>query len=261
MPSWLPIRLKKPEDYLSASLAAFAFAAFGVSGNSTLVLTLFVAGSAWLAVYLRWLTAEAGFSATTFGLLVAVSATWPGLIFTAAFFITGSIWARNLQEKKGGRRPVQVWANGGVYAVLLFAHAQSGHHFLLIGALASLTCAASDTAASAAGTRFGNPTYDILTWRKTNAGIDGGVSLAGTMAALGVAVLFSVLALLLFTIEFHDVVTICAIGFSGSIVDSYLGRLCQQTGNRFSLTNDGVNALSTAVSGLFAGLLTNYGMV
>lgn len=213
------------------------------------------------AVFLKWLDKVAALHALVFGVSCDIFAGFQVLVFPAVFLVFGSLFSRTKTEHIRGRSAVQVWSNGGVFAFFLALDAIFPANGFSGAALSSITCAFSDTSASAAGALFPEQTRDIISWRKSPSGTDGGVTIAGFAAAFLSAGFFSSLLLLLFTVSTRACTVIGLIGFSGSVVDSYLGALFQNRKNRFSLTNDDVNLISTAVSALIYLGLDYYGLV
>jgi len=166
---------------------------------------------------------------------------WPWAILLLAFFVSSSVLTRTfgtrkagLAEKfeKGGQRDIgQVLANGGIAA--LFA----GLHFFFPGAswtwmgfAGSLAAVNADTWATELGVL--NPSMPRLVTRlrlQVERGTSGGVSLYGTLAAIGGAALIGLLAGLLGPQDGFCVVIGVTIlsGFLGAMFDSLLGATVQ----------------------------------
>lgn len=249
---------------LSLSIAALCISAVVFSLNPSFQLFFIGFGSVFigtvLAVRLKWLSTEAGFSAFSFGILTVFSGGFESLVFAALFLVSGSLSSKNENSGKG-RRAIQIWANAGTFAFLMSVFAFSGQHEFLVASLASLTCAAADTMASGIGERSRKKTISILTLKSVPPGTDGGISFPGTVAAFATAGTMALAGLPLFTINLKEALAIGAVGFFGSVADSYLGALFQNRGNRFSVSNDGVNALATTGSAAVMWIVFNYGMV
>jgi uncharacterized protein (TIGR00297 family) len=144
-------------------------------------------------------------------------------------------------EAAHGRSASQVMANLGV-AGLIAALAPAGWTVLALAALAE---AAADTSSSEIGLAFSGKTILITTWKPVSPGMDGGISLHGTAAALLVAASLAVAGQLSGLVPAHHAAVIVYAGFLGTLVDSLLGALLERRG---WLTNDLVNLLSTAVA-------------
>jgi uncharacterized membrane protein len=112
----------------------------------------------------------------------------PGL----AFFV-GSSALSGLPGGSGdapSRTLRQVVANGGVaWACLLAASAvpagATAHAALYAGFVGALSAAAADTWATEIGTRYGGAPVSVVSLEPVPAGTSGGVTVAGTLAAVG----------------------------------------------------------------------------
>jgi uncharacterized protein (TIGR00297 family) len=150
-------------------------------------------------------------------------------------------------EGDDGRSGSQVMANLGV-AGLAIALAPMGWPVLALAALAE---AAADTASSEVGMAFPGKTVLITSWRSVPPGMDGGISLTGTVAGLAAATLIAAAGLAMGLVTLGQTRVIIAAGFLGTLLDSLLGALLERRG---WLNNDLVNLLSTAGAGGIAWL-------
>lgn len=201
---------------------------------------------AWLAHGVDWSGALAGCAVAfvlaareirMFYLLLAVFAV------TLAATRLGSERKQQLRiaESSSGRSASQVIANLGV-AALVVALAPPGWAVLAIAALAE---AAADTSSSEIGLAFPGKTVLITTWKPVAPGMDGGISLHGTVAALAGAAIIALAARILGIVPTHHAAIIIYAGFLGALVDSLLGALLEKPG---FLNNDLVNLLSTGAA-------------
>jgi uncharacterized protein (TIGR00297 family) len=219
----------------------------------------------------------------------AVAAGWSWTMLLILYFASSVALTRFRAEAKAGRTmvvvakggardAVQVFANGGVFAlaaVLWLALGWEAWRALAAGALAA---AASDTWATEIGTLSGRPPHSIVSGRPVPTGTSGGVSAPGTAAAIAGAA-FVALAALALGWPRATVAAGFAGGIAGSTIDSLLGatvqarRWCDRcnasterkthgcgattrvVGGITWLDNDVVNALSTACGGLLALLV------
>src|SRR5262249_13494217 len=152
-------------------------------------------------------------------------------------------------EAAAGRSASQVMANLGV-AALLTALAPSAWPALGLAALAEV---AADTSSSEIGMAFSGKTLLITTWKPVPPGMDGGISLRGTAAALAAAGLVALSGRLLGLVPTRQAVIVLCAGFFGTVADSVLGAVLERRG---WLNNDLVNLFSTATAAGIAWGLT-----
>lgn len=135
---------------------------------------------------------------------------------------TGSVVA-----KTGGRDAIQVLANGGVFALAAFlsTHASAGATLLAAAAVGALAASAADTLATELGTLVGGEPRSVIGWRAVPTGTSGGVTVAGSLAMVGGAVLI-VLAAFGMGLTSHVIVAALG-GIAGAIADSLLGAILQ----------------------------------
>jgi uncharacterized protein (TIGR00297 family) len=145
-------------------------------------------------------------------------------------------------EKKEGRTASQVFANVGVAASCAAAYRWHGNSTFVLAMCAALAEAAADTVSSEIGQTSNGEARLITTWRKVPAGTDGGVSLAGTAAGAGAALLLSSAAVLTGLINAQQLLASFTAAFLGTVCDSYLGAALE---SRKVLNNNLVNFLGT----------------
>ena len=178
-------------------------------------------------------------------------------VFVLAF-LTTRLGYRHKQflgtaERRGGRTASQVLANLGAAAACGVASILARQPELwLLGLSAALAEAAADTVSSEYGQATGDKAYLITTWEVVPAGTDGGISLAGTLAAIAAAVLLSLTCAAVGLVPRRWIAVIVAAAVLGMFADSYLGAWLER---RRRLNNDQVNFLSTMIAALLAVLL------
>src|SRR5512137_2635356 len=167
---------------------------------------LLCAGGIALAAYrLHSLSRSGAWGALLTGTIIFGLGGWRWAVLLLAFFISSSLLTRTfarrkaaLNEKfdKGGRRDIgQVLANGGIasiFAGLHFFFPQAAWTWMAFAA--SLAAVNADTWATELGVLNPSMPRLITNWKQVERGTSGGISVVGTLAALGGALLVGVLA-------------------------------------------------------------------
>jgi len=246
---------------------------------------------ALLARRARALAVDGAIAATIIGTL-ALLAGWRWGVLLILYFASSSAMSRlgaahkmartrSVIEKGGERDAVQVLANGGVFAIaaaLAVFVPEYDTRWVALG-VGALAASASDTWATEVGTFVGGIPRSILGFEPVASGMSGGVTLAGTLAALAGAAFVALLAMVL---EWPGRVALATFvgGIAGSTIDSVLGatlqtrRRCercdcaterathdcgtttQHVGGLAWLGNDAVNLICGATGGLLALAIT-----
>lgn len=223
---------------------------------SCLIIVILVIGSTKARVL-----DSSGVAAAVFvGLTVGVLGHWIWLLILLSFLASSHLatkWkfeekkARNMSESDDGHRSwMNVIANGGIptlIATLAFLTENWELGIWVFGA--AVAVATSDTFASEFGCLDDNVRM-ITNFKKCEAGINGGFSRTGQLAALLGAAIMSVLTLIAWfatnestsmDLGIQNSIAVLIIGFLGCQIDSLLGALFE---NRGLLTKGGVNALA-----------------
>lgn len=177
------------------------------------------------------------------------------------FFVLGTVashWKRKekekiglAQENKGKRGMSNAFANGGVAMLCgLMANAVAIDQAMwLHGLAASLAVATGDTLSSELGNLYGKRYFHIHTLKSGPRGLDGVVSLEGTLiglaGSLGIGLSYAFVAEIPVRLDI-----IVFAGLMGNLLDSFYGATLQRIG---WLSNDSVNYLATA-SGAAIGI-------
>jgi len=196
-------------------------------------------------------------------LLLYVGIGLPGLIMLATFFIAGTVATaagRPEKEKlgiaeknKGERTTGQVLANGGVAALAgLLAIIKHKHPVIWqLAAAAALSSATADTLSSELGSIFGRRFYNILTFKKEAKGLDGVISLEGTLLGAAGAGILALLYGISFGMD-ESVWFVVIAGIAGNLADSLLGATLER---KHIIGNDTVNLGNTLFGAITAMLL------
>ncbi len=233
-----------------------------------------------LAFFFRWLTLDGTKSAIVLGAFTYGLGGLDASLILILFFITGS-WLSKLNNYKVRRKDynnvydtrrdgLQVWANGFWFTVFLIIHFIFHSDIWMIAAIASLAVATSDTWATEVGvlTNTGK-TVLITSFQPVIAGVDGGISITGTLAAMMGSTLIA--AVYMAFSPDHNVIEFILLsvsGFLGCLFDSYLGAIFQYNhksfhiplskNNRVLVGNNFVNWSAIGFGAIVVILLKNF---
>jgi uncharacterized protein (TIGR00297 family) len=168
-------------------------------------------------------------------------------------------------ESNHGRGAAQVAANLGFATVAmnpavqawfidsrLFALVASAPFSILTPALAALAEAAADTVSSEIGQVLGGRPFMLTTFRRVDPGMDGAVSLAGTVGGIFAATVVAAAGAWALHGNLEMFLLSWAGGVFGLFFDSLLGATLERAG---WLNNDAVNFVSTASAAVFSLML------
>jgi len=186
---------------------------------------------------LRALSAGGAAAAWAVGSAVLIGTGWRGGVVLAVFFFTSSGVSRilpaagDIGDAKGDRRDAwQVLANGSMAAAAALLGRQEPALGLWLISV-SLAAAAADTWATAAGTWSGRTPRDLWTGRHVRPGTSGGVTLPGSIGALGgallVATTYALIAPAPARAGLPAVTLLGVLGLLGMAADSLLGSIVQ----------------------------------
>lgn len=164
----------------------------------------------------------------------------PWAVLLLAFFISSSALSRafkkrkaSLAEKfsKGSQRDWgQVLANGGLGALFAVGYSMPPHHeWLWLAFAGAMAAVNADTWSTELGVLSPLPPRLITTGQEVERGTSGGISLVGTLAALGGSVFIGVAAVI-FPVSHNWLPRLGSIilgGLVGSMFDSVLGATVQ----------------------------------
>lgn len=228
------------------------------------ILLLIVIVAASIAT--KKLTVGGALTGAVIAILIFLEAGYTGVSMLFAFFALGTaatIWKKKekqlikIQHDQSAERDAgQVLANGGVAALmgaLSYLVPDKVPLWNLMMA-ASLSSAMADTLSSELGMIYGKRFYNIISWKRDTRGLDGVVSLEGTL----IGVIGSVIIALIYASGFvwnTGFWIIILSGTIGNLSDSLLGALLER---KHMLTNNGVNFLNTFIAAIVAGLIYLY---
>ena len=229
-----------------------------VSGN-IIITTLLIIALVSASLRARILDKNGVIAAALLGFFVGSLGHWTWLLLLLCFLLSSHVatkWrfeektARGLNESSDGHRGwINVAANGGMPALvaLLAFVLEDWEHGLWMFA-AAVAVATSDTWASEIGC-LDNRVRMITTFKPCEAGVNGGFSPNGQLAAAVGGILIGISALIaslvMFSLEIGESIqlagVVAGLGFIGCQIDSLLGAVFE---NRGFLTKGSVNALS-----------------
>lgn len=174
------------------------------------------------------------------------------LTWTATRFGRGTKQQLGVAEDKRGRDAAQVAANLGVAGMgaagaMVYPSLRTWSAVVVAAALAEAT---ADTLASELGEVLGGPPVLVTTFRRVAPGTDGAVSLIGTIAGTGGAILVVLIAMFTLGLRWGDAFVSGLGALGGLFFDSLLGATAERRG---WLNNDAVNLFSTLAA---AGVAT-----
>jgi len=209
-----------------------------------------------LSVKARKLTLAGALTAALLGIFLYLGAGYDGILMAAALFLLASLatsWKMNVKEalgaaekNKGQRTAGQVFANAGTagfLGLLCFFYPLKIDLFRLMMA-ASLASAAADTISSELGTVYGKNFYNIISLKKDQKGLDGVISLEGTLFGLAASLIIAAVYAFSFGWNINFWWIIIA-GTIGNLADSVLGATLER---KHFLSNNAVNFLNTAIA-------------
>jgi uncharacterized protein (TIGR00297 family) len=163
--------------------------------------------------------------------------------------------ALGLAERREGRNASQVLANLAVSAVASALFTITGNRGWLVALAAALSEAACDTVASEIGQAQGGNARLITSWQLVPPGIDGGITLVGSVAGLAASLVIAIVASAGGIVPRAQLWIPVAAGFAGMLIDSVLGATIQR---RRWISNQAVNFLATLAAAALAYLSATF---
>ncbi len=199
-------------------------------------------------------------SATIVGTTLILFTDLRYFIIIVVFYLVGSMTTKykystkqrlGIAEHAGGARG---YSNvfGNSLAPLFFAmqYGATKNNIFAVAFVASVAAALGDTMASEVG-KVAKNVYLITNFKKVQAGVSGGISIPGEIAALSGTVLIPFLAYILKVLDPYQCTIAAISAFIGVHIDSVLGATLEEKGY---LTNSAVNFLATLAAGIVSYL-------
>jgi len=202
------------------------------------VATIFIISIIVLFIFIVWIIGALTLSACIMTILmmtlVYLSVGIVPLIGIVVFLIFSSIIsipsnvsknnARQLHKRSGVRSCIQVLANGSVTVILSIIFYFTKLDAVWFGIFVSLAVASSDTFSSEIGMLSKKTPVSILTFKRINTGLSGGITFLGILGSfIGAAVVGSVIL----SSRIEMFMGIVIFGVIGSIIDSIIGATLQ----------------------------------
>jgi uncharacterized protein (TIGR00297 family) len=186
----------------------------------------------------KLLSASGIISTFLLALIIYTFGTWQWTIPIVTFFLFSSLLSRirkrrNVSvekhfDKTDQRDYLQVLANGGLASILVLFYYFNPLELLYIVYVSMIAAVCADTWATEIGTLYNTKTINILSLKKVEQGISGGISLPGTIGAFAGSFVIALTSLPWIESNITAVLFIIVIsGFSGNIIDSILGASLQ----------------------------------
>jgi uncharacterized protein (TIGR00297 family) len=193
-------------------VAALARRAGSLSASGAVAATLVggasaAAGWAWAALLIGWFVASSAL--TRLGAATKARRTAATL------------------PHAGPRTALQVWANGGVFALAALGAQLTGDARFAAAAVGALAAAAADTWATEIGTLLGGAPRSIVTGAAVEPGLSGGITVAGTLGGAVGALAVALPGTMLLGGGFTLLWPLAAAGVLGGLGDSLLGATVQ----------------------------------
>ena len=236
---------------------------------------------AFVSFFLKLLTQDGARAAVLLGLIAYGFGGLESAVILVSLFtssnIVSYIFSKRMHLESGNnnsrRNGSQVWSNGFWFAFFICLWYFLKADMLIIAAFGAIATACSDTWATEAGVPKSGKTILITSGEIVSPGTDGGISLAGTIAALlGALFIGSLTFFFDKNFEIIAVLSIALGGFIGAMADSWLGAYFQFKNRRLpnildstvNSDNNSVNFLATGIGSVVTILIYNiliYGMV
>jgi uncharacterized protein (TIGR00297 family) len=222
------------------------------------VITLAFAAFGWAV---RGVTRSGALAGAIVCFALLAGAGWTGFaglctVFTLTWAATRFGYARKQRlgtaEARSGRTASQVIANLGVATICAVALSLKQDPRIFVALGAALAEAAADTVSSEIGQAIGGTPRLITQWAHVPPGTDGAVTVAGTAAGIGAAVIVGGVFVFGTPFGWHEFIVCASAGIAGTLADSLLGATLERRG---LIDNNTVNFLSTLVASSLAFLI------
>lgn len=259
----------------SAILLMVQQASVSFSSHLPFTLTIIAIGSIFI-YKMRVLSRYGSLLAYLLGIYFATFHNFQWILPVLFFLITSVIFTRlnhKIRKKSTDSNPRNAWQVGANILpaiVVSFAYFLTGIEIFIFFYISLIAAVTADTWASELGPVFSKTCFSIAGFNQAEAGISGGVSLAGSIIALVASTIVSILSYFIFfnSLNLLVIVLISLSGFLASFADSLLGAFWEprllrlrffnnsNSNSTEKLTpNDLVNIVGSATAPLFLLML------
>ncbi|QNR86192.1 DUF92 domain-containing protein [Pedobacter riviphilus] len=231
--------------------------------NSGIFLPVIIITGIAYSILAKKLTVLAALTGGILACLIYIAAGYAGVAMMSMFFILGSAatsWKKHKkqafttrEETNNGRNVLQVLANAGaagIASVVILFYPQFAY-VMFPAMAAAFASATADTLSSELGMVYGRRFFNIISFRPDYCGLDGVISLEGTLIGIGGSCIIAVIYALGYGWDFNFYFIVIA-GTVGNLTDSILGAILERKG---IIGNDMVNFLNTLTAVLVVLIL------
>lgn len=224
---------------------------------------IFITAFAVFAFTSKKITLVGSFVGSIIAYTLWFSFGYSGILLIFTFFILGTLstmwgikkkFSSGLSENITSKRDVyQVLANAGIpFLLCIYCTFFSTHHEAILLMIAgSFSSATADTVSSEMGNLYGKNFYNIITLKKDTKGLNGVVSVEGTLFGIAGSCILATLYSISTSWNIQFLLVILA-GTMGNFSDSILGATLER---KEYLNNNQVNFINTAVGAATSCLL------
>lgn len=175
------------------------------------------------------------------------------VIYVIMFFTVAEIITMILDKKHGKRNYTNILGNCGASLVIFTSGFILNYFFsinlemFVIGALATISAAFSDTLSSEIGLLSRKHPRMINTFKKVKKGTNGAISLIGTIGAI-LGALITAIFFIIIEYDIKFIILISIAGLLGSLMDSFTGAVIENKNKK--VNNNWNNFLSTLITGI-----------
>lgn len=164
------------------------------------------------------------------GIIIVISSAQAYLLINVFFLLT-ICTERKIGLRESRRTCKQVMCNSIPALFILFVYVIEGEVYYLFVYACLIASSTSDSIASAVGNRYAQNVYSIISWRKVDRGLSGGVSLQGSLSGIAASFCVSIIYVIIsgcYENIDNCIFVITIMGSLGMIIDSLLGAMFQK---------------------------------